>query len=155
MRFDQLKNEELRAPNRALLEKFLGFIGRQEYNEACALFTDDVLADFPYLPSAELVNEYRGRDAVKAFISSSKEMGFTPYNFEITAVFDLAEPNRLIAEYRTGAGSMFKPTGAAYENRYIGIFEFRDGQISFWREYLNPMVALNILKGVGAAKAGG
>ena len=61
---------------------------------------------------------------------------FEPYRYQITAVFELLDPNRLIAEYRSN--STYKPSGAAYRNQYLGIFEFLDGQVAYWREYINP-----------------
>ena len=35
---------------------------------------------------------------------------------------------------------VFAGNGATYQNRYIMVFGFRDGQIVLWREFYNPEI---------------
>jgi ketosteroid isomerase-like protein len=64
---------------------------------------------------------------------------FKKFEITITDIYDLLDPNMLIARYRSDAVGRDKPV--AYQNEYLGIFRFRDGKITFWREYNNPEVA--------------
>ncbi|HPG24470.1 MAG: nuclear transport factor 2 family protein [Spirochaetaceae bacterium] len=145
------EGQALREENRAILTELLRRLGTQDYHGACAMMTEDVLCDWPYLPMPGLAHEIRGRDAMEAFFAGGMS-AFEPYRYEITAVFDLLDPNRLIAEYRSN--STFKPSGAPYQNHYVGIFEFQDGAVSYWREYINPDTVARVLATAPASARG-
>lgn len=136
------ERDALREANRAVMTEVLRRLGTQDFHGACALLTEDVVADWPYPPMRDSAKEIRGREALEEFFSGGM-LAFEPYRYEITSVFDLVEPNRLIAEYHSN--SVFKPSGAPYRNDYLGIFEFRDGLVSYWREYINPVIVADIL----------
>jgi ketosteroid isomerase-like protein len=135
--------DETRSGNEKVMRELLRLLGIQEFSAGCALLTEDAVNDFPYPPVEGWPSEICGRENIEKLISGSKENGFTPYHYEVTAVFDLVDPNRLIAEYRSNA--TFTPSNIPYRNNYIGIFEFRDGLVSYWREYLNPQVIANVV----------
>ena len=67
---------------------------------------------------------------------------FTDFALELTEVHACLDPDELIAEYRSTARVI--RNGNDYKNRYIGVFRFRDGRISHWKEFHNP-VATNVL----------
>ena len=131
-----------RQANHATMVETLKRLGSQDFHGACALLSEDVVCDWPYRPTPDTPEEIRGREAMESFFSGGMS-AFDPYNYEITAVFDLMDPNQLIAEYRSD--SRFKPSGAPYRNRYLGIFRFQDGLITYWREYINPVVIAETL----------
>jgi ketosteroid isomerase-like protein len=64
---------------------------------------------------------------------------FGKFTITLTDVHDLLDPNMLVARYRGDALGRHKPV--AYRNDYIGVFAFRDGKITLWREFDNPMVS--------------
>jgi ketosteroid isomerase-like protein len=64
---------------------------------------------------------------------------FKKFDITITDIYDLLDPNILIARYLGDAEGRDKPV--AYQNEYVGIFRFVDGKIAMWREYANPEVA--------------
>jgi ketosteroid isomerase-like protein len=64
---------------------------------------------------------------------------FKKFDISITDIYDLLDPNTLIACYRGDAEGREKPV--AYQNEYVGFFRFVDGKIAVWREYANPEVA--------------
>ena len=61
---------------------------------------------------------------------------FKKFEITITNIYDLLDPDMLIARYQSDAVGREKPV--AYQNEYIGIFGFVGGKITFWREYANP-----------------
>ena len=63
---------------------------------------------------------------------------FKKFDISITDIYDLLDPDMLIARYRSDAVGRDKPV--AYQNEYIGIFRFADAKITFWREYNNPEI---------------
>lgn len=64
---------------------------------------------------------------------------FEKLELTITHIYDLVDPNMLVARWRVDAVYRHKPV--VYENEYIGVMHFRDGKIVSWRGYANPEAA--------------
>lgn len=139
-------DDSLRSENHKVLHEMLRRLGTQDYSGACELLTPDVICDWPYPPVADGPTEIRGRHRIEKFFSIGMS-NFDPYRYEITRVFDLVDPNQLIAEYHSQ--SRFKPSDAPYRNDYLSIFQFDGGLVSHWREYVNPLVISEILASAG------
>jgi len=135
-------SDALRARNREIMTETLGRLGRQDFMGACDLLSEDVVCDWPYPPMESVPESIVGRAAMREFFSSGMS-AFDPYDYEITEVFELLDPNRLIAEYRSN--SRLKATDTPYRNKYLGIFHFKDGLICYWREYINPVIIAETL----------
>jgi len=140
---------ERRAANRALMAEMLRRLGTQQWEPACALLSEDVLCDWPYRPLASLPSELRGRETLRAFFERGMS-AFEPYRYEITQVYELSDPDALIAEYRSS--SRLLASRARYQNAYLGIFRFRNGEICYWREYLDPQRVAEVMATIGGAK---
>jgi hypothetical protein len=134
--------DALREANKAVMTEVLRRLGTQDFHGACALLTLDVCCEWPYAPMKGGDTELRGREVMETFFSEGM-IAFEPYRYEITSTFDLVDPSRIIAEYHSN--SFFKPSGAPYRNDYLGIFEFKDGLVSHWREYINPVIVADVL----------
>jgi ketosteroid isomerase-like protein len=134
--------EALRRRNGETMVELLRRLGSQDFRGACELLTEDVVCDWPYPPMADGPSELRGRETMEAFFSGGMS-SFDPYRYEITRVFELVDPDRIIAEYHSN--SRFKPSGAPYRNDYLGIFEFQNGLVCYWREYINPVAVSDVL----------
>lgn len=130
--------------NRQLFETMLGALGRKDYDRFEACLAGDVLLEWPFPVMAGFPLEQRGarwfRDSLEA---SWKD--FAPYNYRIEAIHDLADPDRLIAEY--SSHSTYLPTGEPYSNKYVSVVDFAGGRITRWREYLNPQVIARVVGG--------
>ncbi len=133
---------ERRAANRAVLVEMLRRLGAQEWAAACALLSEDVLCDWPYRPMASVPAEMRRRNVMQEFFEKGMS-AFAPYRYAVTQVYELLDPDALIAEYRSD--SRLLASGAPYRNQYLGIFRFRGGLVSHWREYLNPQAVAEVL----------
>lgn len=134
--------DTLRAKNREVMTETLRRLGSQDFAGACELLSEDVVCDWPYPPMESVPESITGRVAMRDFFASGMS-AFDPYCYEITEVFELLDPSRLIAEYRSN--SRLKASNAPYRNKYLGIFHFRDGLICYWREYINPVVIAETL----------
>ena len=139
----------LREANRATMTELLRRLGTQDFAGACALLTEDVVCDWPYLPTPSTPRELRGRSTMEAFFRGGMS-AFEPYRYEITRVLDLLDPQQLVAEYRSN--SRLLATGAPYRNQYLGLFAFRDGLVAYWREYIEPTVVAAVLVTVGGPR---
>lgn len=120
----------------------LSALGKKDYDTFEDCLAEDLLCEWPYavmegFPS-ELRSARRLREALEVSFTS-----FTPYDYEILEMHDLADPNGLIAEYRSR--SRYLPRDVPYSNRYLGIVQFAGGKIARWREYLNPVILLEAL----------
>ena len=81
---------------------------------------------------------YGGPNGIRALLGSMFVM-FEKFTLTLTDIYDLLDPNMLVARYRGDALGRAKPV--VYQNDYIGVFEFRDGKITLWREFDNPQVS--------------
>ena len=141
-----MSDSERRAANRSAMEEILRRLGSQDFEGACSLLDEDVHCDWPYPPMRDSAPVIQGRAAVEKFFREGMS-AFDPYRYEITAVFELLDPDCLIAEYHSN--SKLLASGAPYRNDYLGIFRFRGGKVSHWREYINPVVVAEVLATLG------
>lgn len=127
---------ERRARNRAVVEKAFGLLSQLRHQELGELITDDIAFELPYGPGQKaLVVEGRER---WLGLNAATWPAFSRFSVGITAVHELLDPDALVIEYRSDG--QVRATGKPYRNRYIGVFRFRDGRISEWREFHNPEI---------------
>lgn len=123
-----------RAANRATFTAIMDAITRGDYAGLEPLVTDDLVFELPYGPAA-MPNPLVGRAPWMAMSTQTFAM-FSSFTQHVDAVYDLDDPDALIAEYHSDA--VVAHNGNAYRNRYIGVLRFRDGLVCAWREYHNP-----------------
>lgn len=128
--------------NHDIFVRMLTALGQKDYDGFEADLAEDVLLEWPYPPMDGFPTEKRGARWFREVLEISWA-DFEPYNYRIEAIHDLADPDRLIAEY--SSHSRFIPTDRPYSNRYIAILDFRDGRIVRWREYVNPIIISDIM----------
>ncbi|MGI9293510.1 MAG: nuclear transport factor 2 family protein, partial [Pseudomonadales bacterium] len=108
-----------------------------------AHLAEDVYCDWPYLPAPGLSESMTGKDNLRSFFEGGMS-AFEPYKYKFTAIHAALDPNKLIAEYYSDSRHL--STGHPYGNKYISIFKFSDGKITYWREYLNPLPIHEVLQ---------
>jgi len=128
-------DQEQRQRNIEIFKTMLGHLGLQEY-EACGRYlAEDVYADWPYIPAPGCPEKIIGRQPLLDFFQGGMS-GFEPYRYRIIEIYEQLDPNKLIAEY--SSHSRFLQKDRSYSNRYCAVMHFKDGLITFWREYVNP-----------------
>jgi uncharacterized protein len=132
--------------NRALFERMLNALGRKDFDSFEECLADDILLEWPYPVMEGFPTEQRGAHWLRTSLEESLRE-FTPYAYRMVAIHDMADPDKLIAEY--SSHSEYLPTATPYSNSYISLFEFAGGKITRWREYVNPQVVERTL-GKGA-----
>lgn len=109
------------------------------------LFTHDVTFEFPYAPEG-LPRRLDGIDALADHLARLGPM-LELYSFTLHAVYPTHDT--VIFEFSCdGAGIA---TGLPYDQDYISVVTLREGRISHYRDYWNPLVALAALGGAQAA----
>ncbi|HPG24766.1 MAG: nuclear transport factor 2 family protein [Spirochaetaceae bacterium] len=127
-----------RAANRALVERFMGAIGRRDWSTLRAICDPDFLFEAPY---GDPPFRVEGLEAYLGYVEQPLEI----FRFELVLdrLHEALDPDHAIAEYRSDG--IATPTGKPYLNRYVGFFSLGEGRIRGLREYWNPAVATESL----------
>lgn len=102
------------------------------------LWAADGTAEFPFAP-ADYPQRLEGREAVLDYVRDY------PEKLDVRAmvsqfVHETADPEVVIAEFETEA--VVVASGKTIRPRYIAVVRVRDGEIQNYRDYWNPVVAL-------------
>jgi ketosteroid isomerase-like protein len=134
-------NEEIRARNRKVVEKFLA--GPESGVEpwfvpgspAHALLADDFLFEIPFSPRG-MPKRYPAGKWVELF----EFLGESVKDYEYTKryFYDTSDPYTFLTEDE-GHGPVTWGTGGVYRNRHITIIRCNEeGKVCLYREYFNP-----------------
>ena len=123
-----------RTANRATFTAIMDAITSGAYDALEALVTEDLVFELPYGPSF-MPNPVIGRATWMGMSKQTFAM-FSSFVQHVDEVYDLVDPDVLIAEYHSDA--VVAHNGNAYRNRYIGVLRFRDGLVCAWKEFHNP-----------------
>lgn len=127
-------DEDKRTANRAVVDTVLRTVSAGQFDRLAEHVTDDLVFELPYGPDF-MPDPVVGREAWNEMQLMTFAL-FSSFALELVEVHDCLDPDELIAEYRSTA--VVARNGNDYRNRYIGVFRFRDGRISHWREFHNP-----------------
>lgn len=129
------------AKLRQLFTDMLGALGRKDFDGFESYVAEDALFEWPYPPVDEFAGSITGRGAFRKFCEAGMA-DCDPYNYSIEAIYDLAEPDTLIAEY--SSHSFHRLRGLPYSNSYLGILRYSGDRMIYWKEYINPLVVKRI-----------
>ncbi|PRX27341.1 ketosteroid isomerase-like protein [Paraburkholderia sp. BL18I3N2] len=136
--------DQLREANKAAFTAMLGHLGRKEFDEFQGYLSETIFQDWPYLPIPNMPQSIVGSRQLREFIEAGTQ-AFDPYAYEISKFYDMADPSMLIVEY--SSHTRYHPTDRPYSNSYLGILRFAEGKVTYWREYLNPLIIKESLLG--------
>jgi uncharacterized protein len=136
-----------REANKQTLRRAIAAIGALDLDAVVSELHDEIRFELPY----EEAVPNSGVDGIRTLLGSMFVM-FAKFDLALTDIYDLLDPNMLVARYQGDALGRDKPV--AYRNDYIGVFEFRDGKITLWREYDNPMVSAAMVAEFGGDAPG-
>lgn len=109
---------------------------------------DDVVMTFPYADSIGLPPVVEGKEAaIGLFIEVAEKLNL---KFHDVRLQPMADPEWVLVETR-GKGS-FK--GNAYNQQYITLVQFRDGQMKQYREYFDCQVVVDCFGSIEKLMAG-
>ena len=120
-----------REANKQTLRRAMSGITALDTDAIRAELHDSAILQLPFEPAVP----DRDRDGFLQLLSMMFVM-FKQFTITITDIYDLVDPNMLVARYRSDAEGRDKPV--SYQNEYIGVFHFVDGKIALWLEYANP-----------------
>ncbi|HQR03065.1 MAG: nuclear transport factor 2 family protein [Proteobacteria bacterium] len=126
---------ERRQKNIETFRTMLHHLGRKEFDLCKQYLTPDLVSDWPYPPVPDFPEQLEtSTELMRVIREGSAE--FDPFDYQITQIYELVDPDKLVVEYYSR--SNYRPKNRTYSNKYLGIFHFREGKVSYWREYVNP-----------------
>lgn len=130
-----------RTPAQHAVAEHLRLLASGQVQEWLALFATDAVLTFPYAP-AGMPDTVRGHEALLDHMTHFPEtfdVQFVDLTFQETA-----DPHVAVAEFRSVGRAV--PTGKPYEQTCISVVHTdRDGLITRYVDYWNPLVALEAL----------
>jgi hypothetical protein len=108
------------------------------------LFTDDAVVEFPYAAGLELPQRLEGREAIRRYFADTPKH-FQGLVFTNVQRYRTTDPDVALAEAHGSA--TIAVTGSGYEQDYVMLVKTRDGRISLYREYWNPIPGLRAFGG--------
>jgi ketosteroid isomerase-like protein len=128
-------NEKEQSLNGALAARAVRLQGQRDFVGLRSVMDADVVLEFPFHPNGAEV--HHGADELIRLFSIINV--FDTLSIEPVAVFDTGSDTvvvegRSVGTYRSGT--------ANYANHYLFVLTIRDGKITRWREFYNPLPAI-------------
>jgi len=120
-------------PQSHLVRNVIAGLSRRDVAAVTLCLHEEVVVELPFERDVPTLNKTTLAEFAAMLFSTYEKFDLT-----LTHLYDLVDEDTLIARYE---GDCVGFDGVEYKNNYIAVFEFRDGLISNWREYDNPMIS--------------
>jgi ketosteroid isomerase-like protein len=127
---------QLREQNMAVVRRYIDAINRWDFDTKRELLADDAIFEMPYAPEG-FERRITGRDDIIAFVETVPAIIDAENLHDVRLATFHADPGEIVAEYRSDM--VIKPTNAPYRNEYVSRFTVRDGRITRFAEYYDPI----------------
>lgn len=132
--------DSVRAAAQQAFRNHLDHLSSGRIPEWVDLFTEDGVLEFPYAPKG-----FPTRTAGKAGLH--EYMKNFPDHFKVEFIdlhfHETTDPSLVIAEFKSKGVAL--QTGRPYHQTYISVVETRDGRISRYVDFWNPLVGMEAL----------
>ncbi len=129
-------------PPEAVFREALTRLAKQDLDGWMALCAEDVVFEFPFAPSGR-PRRLEGKAAVADYLShlpGSVELSGPP----ALTVHHTTDPETIIVEM--GVEGRVTATGRPYAQDYVIVLVVKDGLMTLYRDYWNPLVTLELEK---------
>ncbi|GAA4786772.1 MULTISPECIES: nuclear transport factor 2 family protein [Streptomyces] len=103
-----------------------------------ALWAEDGLMELPFAPEGR-PRRLQGKEAVAAYMRHYPDH-IDLHDFPDLRIHRTADPETIVVEMR-GVGRLVE-TGAPFDMTYIAVVTVREGRITSYRDYWNPLAVL-------------
>jgi ketosteroid isomerase-like protein len=131
-----MTDSELRQANLAVVRRYIDAINAWDFETKRALLAEDAVFEMPFAPEG-FERRFVGRDDIIAFVQTIPAIIDAENLHDVRLETYNSDPGEIIAEYRSDM--LIKPNGAEYRNEYVSRFTVRDGRISRFAEYYDPI----------------
>lgn len=133
----------------ALLREGLGDRLAPDAETLLDMVTEDIAFEFPFaIPGG--VTGVQGRAALAEYLPKVGQL-FTVEALILERAFVSADGRHAVLEFQGKAHA--NATGARYDQSYVSVLDLRDGRISRYRDYWNPLTVLAATDGAEAVNA--
>jgi ketosteroid isomerase-like protein len=132
----RMDDADLRERNMWIVSRYLDAVNHADLETQRELFAEDAVFEMPYAPHG-FDRRFVGRDNIIAFLETVPTLTDAENLHDIRLETYHSDPGELIAEFKSDM--VVKPTGAAYRNEYVARFTVRDGKITRFAEYYDPI----------------
>jgi uncharacterized protein len=131
-----MDDAQLREANMATVRRYIDAINAWDFDTQSALLAEDAVFEMPYAPDG-FERRITGRDEIIAFVETIPAITDAENLHDVRLETFHSDPGEIVAEYRSDM--VIKPTGAVYRNEYICRFTVRDGTVTRFAEYYDPI----------------
>ena len=135
--------ENERPALQQILQSYLVLFSQQRWDEWIDLWADDGVLEFPFAPPGRR-SRYVGKPDILAYMKAvavRMEGRIKSEGLEYFRVHPMLDPARACVEM--GVKGRILESGAPYHQKYISIVETKDGKVSLYTEYWNPIVSMD------------
>ncbi|MGW4467966.1 nuclear transport factor 2 family protein [Micromonospora sp. NPDC004704] len=125
----------------AVFRRSVEFLLAKDMRGYLRLWHEEAVAEFPFAPPAS-PRRLDGIAAITGYLIDYPEKLDIAEITHLT-VHETTDPAVVVAEF--GATGTVVATGKPYEISYVAVVTVSDGRITHYRDYWNPMVALEAL----------
>ncbi|EKF61674.1 hypothetical protein QWE_00690 [Agrobacterium albertimagni AOL15] len=130
-----------------LLRQALGEALAPDADTLLEMCAEDVVFEFPYHPPG-FTERLEGRAALETYLPTVSKL-ISIESMTLKHAFISGEGDTAAIEFSCKGHS--PDTGARYDQDYISIIELKNGRISRYRDYWNPLVVLSALESAPSA----
>jgi ketosteroid isomerase-like protein len=131
-----MDDAQLREANMATVRRYIDAINAWDFDTQSELLAEDAVFEMPYAPDG-FERRIAGRDEIIAFVETIPAITDAENLHDVRLETFHSDPGEIVAEYRSDM--VIKPTGAVYRNEYICRFTVRDGRVTRFAEYYDPV----------------
>ena len=143
-----MSDAQLRERNMATVSRYIDAINRWDFDTQRELLAEDAVFEMPYAPEG-FERRFTGRDEIIAFVETIPAIIDAENLHDVRLETYHSDPGEVVAEYRSDM--VIKPTGAKYRNEYVSRFTVREGRITRFAEYYDP---IRLVIALGGSVAG-
>ncbi len=132
-----------RAAIQHIVQSYLFLYSQQRWDEWIDLWADDGVLEFPFAPPGRRAR-YVGKADILAYMKAVAERMAGRIKVDGMEYFHMHPmQNPATACLEMGLKGRVVQSGAPYHQKYISIVETRNGKISLFKEYWNPLVSMD------------
>jgi uncharacterized protein len=131
-----MNETDLREANLAVVRRYIDAINAWDFDAKRALLAEDAVFEMPYAPDG-FERRIVGRDNIIAFVETIPAIIDAENLHDVHLETYNSDPGEIVAEYKSDM--VIKPHGAEYRNEYVSRFTVRDGRITRFAEYYDPI----------------
>ena len=131
-----MSDTQLREQNMAVVRRYIDAINRWDFDTKRELLAENAVFEMPYAPEG-FERRIVGRDNIIAFVETIPAIIDAENLHDVQLETYNSDPGEIIAEYKSDM--VIKPHGAEYRNEYVSRFTVRDGRITRFAEYYDPI----------------